>query len=292
MNSLQLKSPAKLNLYLDVLRRRPDGYHDIETVFEKIALFDTITIQRCEKGVRITTDDPRVPAGAGNLVHKAIRALRETVGFEEGVWVDIKKRIPVAGGLGGGSSDAAATLAGISRLFKLGLSTAQQMAIAGSVGADVPFFLHACRFGIGTGRGDMITPIHTDIALWHIIVSFNFGIPTKDMYEALNLGLTPRGPGAKICVPFLIKKDVENLGCSLYNRFEEVALRRYAVVGAVKRLLLAEGAYGAVMSGSGPTVFGITRTREEAIGVTRRIRKRVDAGCRIMVVNTMSERKE
>jgi 4-diphosphocytidyl-2-C-methyl-D-erythritol kinase len=304
MDSLVLKSPAKLNLYLDVIRKRPDGYHDIETVFEKIALFDILTIRPRKKGIVITSNDPGLPADNRNLAYKAARLLFRETGFKNGVLVDINKNIPVCAGLGGGSSNAASTLLGINRLFQLGLTKRDLIGIGKKIGADVPFFLYDSCFGIGCGRGDKILSINRYINIWHIIVSFNFGVSTKKIYEslspfislransmrlkALNLGLTPARPDVKMCLPSILKNDIENLGVSLYNRLEEVAFKRFGIIKAVKALLLKEGAYGAVLSGSGPTIFGITKTREEAMGVKARIQRKLNKqGCKILVVETM-----
>jgi len=288
MNSLVLKSPAKLNLYLNVLRKRPDGYHDIETVFEKIALFDTITIRSKKRGVRITTDNPALPTGSKNLAYKAARAIFDKTGFKEGVWIAIKKNIPVAAGLGGGSSNAAAVLVGINRFFKLGLKKRELIEIGRALGADVPFFIYDYTFAVGRGIGDKLIHINSKNIMWHIIISFDFAVATKGVYGDLNLGLTPKPVDAKIVPRFIMKNDIENLGACLYNKLEEVVLSKFKIVGAVKNLLLKNGAYGALLSGSGPTIFGITKTREEAIAVKQRIAKDIRRGCKILIANTMA----
>lgn len=288
MNKLILKSPAKLNLYLDVLKKRPDGYHDIRTIFEKIALFDRITLRKEKKGIRITTNDPRLPLGSGNIAYKAAKAVFGKAGFTGGVSIDIKKAIPVAAGLGGGSSNAACVLAGLNRLYDLGISPAGLVNIGKTLGADVPFFLYGHNFALGTGRGDEIAPIKSNIIIWHIIVSFNFGVATKSVYNDPNLRLTPRAVDVKMSVRSIKKNDIENLATSLYNRLEQVVLQRIKVVGLVKALLLEEGAYSAILSGSGPTLFGITRTRKEAMGVKNRIEKSVHKRIgKVFVVSTM-----
>ena len=149
MNRLVLKSPAKLNLYLDVLRKRPDGFHDIDTIFEKIALFDIITIKPLGKGIKVTSDNPALPTGKKNLAYKAARILFEKTGFKKGVSINIKKNIPLSSGLGGGSSNAASTLLGVNRLFKLGLNKKELVEIAKTLGAYVPFFLYDYNFALG-----------------------------------------------------------------------------------------------------------------------------------------------
>lgn len=300
MRSLTIKSPAKLNLYLNVLRKRPDGYHNIETIFEKIALFDIITIRHAKKGIGITTDNPKMPTGRNNLAYRAAKALFDRAGFKGGVRMNIEKNIPIAAGLGGGSSDAASVLSGVNRFFGLGLAKSELLEIGRGLGADVPFFLHDHTFAIGRGKGDVISPIsiNHDIILWHIIISFNFGVSTKKVYNSLNLGLTPgvvdvkiparplkRGPGG--LRRFILKNDIENLAACLYNKLEEAVIDKIRVIKRMKGLLLENGAYGAVLSGSGPTLFGITRTREEAIAVKRNIEREVRGDCNILVARTL-----
>lgn len=288
MGRLVLKSPAKLNLFLNVLRKRTDGYHNIETIFEKIALFDIITIRAQKKGIKITTDANNLPTDKRNLVYKAVRAIFNKTKFKGGIWVNIEKNIPIAAGLGGGSSNAAMTLLGVNKFFKLGLKKIELIDLASTLGADVPFFLYDCRFAIGKGKGDEIIPLNSNIILWHNIISFDFGLSTKVVYNNLNLGLTPNLIDVKILLRFIRKNDVESLSACLYNKLEEVVLNRVRVVGTVKKVLLKEGSYAALLSGSGPTVFGITKTREEAIWVKKRVQKRLEKGCKTFVVSTFN----
>jgi 4-diphosphocytidyl-2-C-methyl-D-erythritol kinase len=280
MRELVLRSPAKVNLFLEVLRKRPDGYHDIETLFEKVALFDIITLRPREKGIKITADSPRLPVGGANLAYRAARALFEKTGFKGGLWIDIKKNIPMAAGLGGGSSNAAAVLRGVNSLFGLGLKKAELMGLGRALGADVPFFLEGSSFAAGSSRGDEIAPIYiNNINIWHIIIYFNFEVSTKWVYGRLNLKLTRRTNDVKIPVRLLGgNNNIENLGFSLYNRLEEVTLKRFSLLAVAKAALLEEGACGAVMSGSGPAVFGIVKSREEGIAVKDRVQQRL-AGC-------------
>ena len=293
MDNLVLRSPAKLNLYLDVLRKRPDGYHDIETVFEKISLFDIISIRKRDKGIKITTNAPNLPVGRKNLAYRAAELLLVKAGFKGGVSIDIKKNIPIAAGLGGGSSNAAVVLLGVNRLLGLGLKKAELIRMGRSLGADVPFFLYNCRFALGTSKGDNISPlyINKDINIWHMVISFDFGVATKTVYDALNLRLTQHLYDVKILSLFLLENDLENLGHSLYNKLEEVVLNKYDEVRAAKELLLKEGAYGALLSGSGPSVFGITKTREEAIALKRRVQRHLRKSCKMSVVNTLVDMK-
>ncbi|MEI8175766.1 MAG: 4-(cytidine 5'-diphospho)-2-C-methyl-D-erythritol kinase [Candidatus Omnitrophota bacterium] len=278
MKKLVLRSPAKVNLYLNILRKRADGYHDIETIFEKIALFDRITLRPADRGITITTSDPRLPRDAGNLAYRAAQALFDATGYDRGVTIDILKNIPVGGGMGGGSSNAAAVLSGLNRFFKLGVSRQELLAIGATLGADVPFFLYHESIAIGTGKGECLTPIKSNICIWHIIVSFEFGISTKKAYTDRNLTLTPKLVDATMCLRYIEKKSIADLASCLYNKLEEVVLTKESgIPGSIKRALLSAGAYGALLSGSGSTVFGITKTREEAIAVRDRLLKYLSA---------------
>jgi 4-diphosphocytidyl-2-C-methyl-D-erythritol kinase len=293
VKKLILKAPAKVNLYLDVLRKRPDAYHDIETVFEKIALFDTITVKKSAgKKITINADHPLVPTDKGNLVYRAAEAIFKEAAFKGGVRVDIKKGIPVQAGLGGGSSDAASALIGINQLFRFGFGREQLARLARPIGADVALFTGDCVFAAGSERGDNIRPIaaHTNIRISHIIITFNFGISAACAYKGIsrNLKLTPPGRNVRILSRFIRGNDIENLASSLYNELEDFILAKYRVVAAAKKMLLEEGAAGALVSGSGPTVFGITRTREEAYAVKRRVERRIGPRAdRILIVSTL-----
>jgi len=288
MNKLVLKSPAKLNLYLNVLRKRPDGYHDIETIFEKISLFDIVTIRPENTGIKITTDNPALPTGRRNLAYKAARILFDKTGFKGGVRINIKKNIPVCSGLGGGSSNAATVLSGVNRLFRLGLKRSELIEIGRAIGADVPFFLHDCSFAIGRNKGDDVAPIYNDVIIWHIIIPFTFGCETKRVYGDLTLGLTPNIVDVTIFRRFLMRKDIENLAASLYNKLEEVVFKKAEIIGSTKSLLLEKGAYGALLSGSGSAIFGITKTREEAIAVRRRVNASIGSGSKALIVKTFN----
>lgn len=276
-------------MYLEVLRKRPDGYHDIETLFEKVALFDIITIRPRGKGIRITADKPKLPTGSANLAYRAAKVLFEKTGFKGGVAIDIKKNIPIAAGMGGGSSNAASVLKGINSFFGFGLKKTDLYKLGRALGADVPFFLQDSTFAIGSSKGDELKPLYiNDINIWHIIVYFNIEVSTKWVYGKLNLRLTHHTNDVKIPVRLLKgNNNIENLGFSLYNRLEEVVLSRFSAPAAAKAALLEEGAYGAVLSGSGPTVFGIVKSREEGIAVKSRIQQRLSrCGAKVVVVGT------
>ena len=191
MHRLTVHSPAKLNLVLDVLGKRPDGFHELRTIFERISLADQITLTRNKSGkIHIRCAHPHVPKGPGNLVFKAAEMLSRDFSVSEGLDIDIIKNIPVAAGLAGGSSNAAAVLSGLNRLWQLGLKMPELAGYASRLGSDVAFFLYDTSYGLGTGRGELIKPLDIRTKLWHVLVTPRVKIYTKDVFTRLKLKLT------------------------------------------------------------------------------------------------------
>ncbi len=277
MDRLAIKSPAKLNLFLKILGKRPDGYHNIETVFERIDLCDKITLAKQKTGIRITCDNPDLPLDEKNLAYKAARLLFEAVNAPGGAAIDIKKRIPVAAGLGGGSSNAASVLLGLNTLYGFGLSQERLLNLSRKLGADVAFFIHEARFASGESRGDIITPIKAKRRLWHVLVAAPFGLSTKDVYESLGFYEKEESQSLKDVVSSLENRDFESLRNIIHNDLEKVALARHREIGQVKDALFNAG-IKAIVSGSGPAVFGLTKTRREAIGAGKKLKRDVLAG--------------
>jgi 4-diphosphocytidyl-2-C-methyl-D-erythritol kinase len=262
---LTLRAPAKINLCLRVLGRRPDGYHDLESVFQMVGLFDDITIQPRREGIVLTVEGADLPGGPGNLAYEAAAALAHESSGSRGVSIHLVKRIPLGAGLGGGSSDAATVLMGLNRLWGLGWSRARLAELGATLGSDVPFFFFGPTAWV-TGRGERVAPApHLrpsqagPMLPWAVLVNPGIAVSTKWAFEAL--GLTndrgvdrmPRSPGAPSAAPWLIPNDLER-----------VTAATYPVVEDMKTRLLKSGARVARMSGSGPTVFGVFQTRAEA----------------------------
>lgn len=276
MDRVILKSPAKVNLYLNVLGRRPNGYHEIETVIQAIDLCDRITLRRREGPIEVICDSQEVLTGFGNLAYRAAALLRKQTGQSQGVDIKIEKEIPVASGLGGGASNAAVVLLGLNRLWDLGLSSDRLIEFARSLGADVPFFVAKASSAIARGKGDELTALDKSKTFWLILVTPQLKVYTKDVYGSLNIlpfktVLTKREDNVKILIHALKKGDVDLLGKSLYNSLEDIVSKKYEVISQIKQHLLSWGAKGALMSGSGPTVFGLTSNRKEAIGLRDKI---------------------
>ena len=243
----------KINLYLDVLGKRPDGYHDIRTVFQKISLGDDVTLDRIKSGIEVACDNPLVPINEGNLAHAAAKMLVSRYAIKDGIRITIKKRIPVAAGLGGGSSNAASTLAGINQLFVLGLSNKDLMPMARDLGADVPFFLFGSS-AIGTGIGDKLQAVSIQPKLWYLLVTPDVQISTAWAYQNVTRGLT--NGAVNITIPSCIK-TISEIIAILYNDLEKVVLPRFPLLQDIKDELRNKGALGCLMSGSGSTLFAL-----------------------------------
>lgn len=266
MKSLTLKAPAKVNYRLDVLRRRPDGYHDLRMIMQRISLCDEITITLSDMpGIRVACGREGVPDGPGNIAWRAADALLKLSGRQSGIDIAITKNIPVAAGLGGGSSDAATVLLGVNELLGLGLSTERLMEIGVTLGADVPFFVFG-KTALAEGIGEILTPIEAVPPLWMVIVNPNIPVSTAWVYGSLRL--TEGRIGDNIPRFF---KGVADVCAVLSNDLETVTISKHPVIGEIKEMLIASGASGALMSGSGPTVFGLFPSEEGALEAARSI---------------------
>jgi 4-diphosphocytidyl-2-C-methyl-D-erythritol kinase len=245
-------APAKVNYRLDVLRKRPDGYHDLRMIMQRIDLCDEITLSVSgAPGIRVTCGREGVPDGPANIAWRAAELLLKEAGVEAGVEIDIVKRIPVAAGLGGGSSDGASVLMGLNELLGLGFPDGRLMEIGVKIGADVPFFIFR-KAALAEGVGEILSEIEAVPAAWIVLVNPNAPVSTAWVYG--NLQLTNRGELRTIPRFF---ETVPALCAVLSNDLETVTVGRFPVIAEIKDRLLAAGAAGALMSGSGPTVFGI-----------------------------------
>jgi 4-diphosphocytidyl-2-C-methyl-D-erythritol kinase len=259
METVILKAPAKVNYRLDVLRRRPDGYHDLRMIMQRIDLCDEVVIALVENpGIRVACGRQGVPDGPGNIAWLAADALLKRSGRLTGIDISISKNIPVAAGLGGGSSDAATVLMGVNELLDLKFSDEQLMEIGVKLGADVPFFIFK-KCALAEGIGERLTPVAHIPAAWLVLVNPNIHVSTAWVYK--NLQLTT-GNVANI-IP-LFYKSIEDICAVLANDLESVTIDQFPLIGEIKKQLLAAGASGALMSGSGPTVFGLFDNEEHA----------------------------
>lgn len=252
LQTITMQAPAKVNYRLDVVGRRPNGYHDLRMIMQRVNLCDEVSISMApHSGVRVSCGREGVPEGQGNIAWKAARALLEIAGSDQGVDISIVKNIPVAAGLGGGSSDCAAVLLGLNELLGIGLSRERLMEISVSLGADVPFFLFE-QTALAEGIGELLTPLVKVPPAWVVLVNPNVPVSTAWVYQ--NLQLTQRDRLATLPNSF---ENVEELCAILSNDLESVTIPAFPVIDEIKRSLIGLGAAGALMSGSGPTVFGL-----------------------------------
>ena len=289
---MEIRAPAKINLSLRVVGKRRDGYHLLDTIMVPVSLYDEIEIRKIrptsEKKkaadglIRVTCDDPLVPGGEKNIAYRAARLVMRWAGSEQPVHIHIRKQIPVGAGLGGGSTDAAATLIGLNRLLRLRLSAAKLEKMALSVGADVPFFIRA-RPARARGIGERLYPIRKLARFWLVIVYPGFPVSTARVFNNYRSTLT-KSPVNTTIVASL--KSFDKLPGLLFNDLESVTFGCYPRLSLIKARLLHEGAAGGLMSGSGSSVFGVFASKRQAARALRRLRK--EEGATAFLVHALS----
>ncbi len=252
-------APAKLNISLEVFGKRPDGYHDIRSVMVPVSLYDEVAVEEAAEGIEVAVADPDVPADASNTCHKAARIFMETAGVPRGVRISLRKGIPTEAGLGGGSSDAAATLKGLMALTGVAPAGETLLSMAAAVGADVPFFVGG-RPALVEGLGDRVTPLDWAVPFCALIVKPSFGLSTREGYARLRR--SPGTPPRRGEIP--APRGWDDLVAMVGNDFEPAWADARPEIGEIKGELLAAGAAAAGMTGSGSAVFGLYRDEDEA----------------------------
>jgi 4-diphosphocytidyl-2-C-methyl-D-erythritol kinase len=284
VNKLILHSYAKLNLYLKIIGKRKDGYHTLQTIFERIDLADTIILAPAlKKKISLRCSVSALPVDSANLALQSAQLLQEACAVGKGVDIELIKRIPVGAGLGGGSSNAAAVLWGLHKLWKLRLSLDKLLVFGRKIGSDVAFFLYNCSFALGQGRGDRIKPLHLQQVkpLWQILVVPKIEVRTPRVYKEWDinreknksLGLTIPKYDVNILISALQNSDLTRLGQGLFNSLERITLGLYPEVALVKKRLSDLGVKSILMSGSGPAVFGVVSSKKEAVSLCRQLAK-------------------
>ena len=262
-------APAKVNLYLEVLAKRPDGYHALETLMVTAGLFDTLVLRAAPADITLTCSDPTLSTGADNLVVRAARLLQERTGCGKGCRMRLVKRIPMAAGLAGGSSDAAAALAGLNRLWQLGLSTDELARLGAELGSDVPFFFRAPAAWC-PGRGEIVTPVPVGGRFELVLLCPAFGLPTAQVYRHVTVPERPND-GTAIRAA-LAEGDVAAVGRNLFNRLQDAAVRLDSRVAEYYKRLAALAPAGQLMSGSGSALFALCRSNGEAEQIAAALR--------------------
>ncbi|MEF9991526.1 MAG: 4-(cytidine 5'-diphospho)-2-C-methyl-D-erythritol kinase [Paraclostridium sp.] len=266
MNSIDLKSRAKINLSIDVLGKRDDGYHIVEMIMQTIDLYDNLKITEIEEElINIKSDSVDIPLNEDNIVYKAAKILKDKFNIKKGVEISIQKNIPVAAGMAGGSSNAAAVLVGLNRIWQLNLSEKELEEIGLKLGADVPFCIEGGS-ALAKGIGEELTNIDglsEDINI--LICKPEIFVSTKEVYQALDIKELKKRPNNKKLIDALKNKDLEFISQNMVNVLEEVTTLKHKEIKEIEDIMIKNKALGSMMSGSGPTVFGLFDNKEYAI---------------------------
>ena len=261
---MKFKAYGKINLALDVVRKRPDGYHDVKMVMQTVKVYDDIEIKKNTTGnIAIKTNLFFLPTDEKNLMYKAAKLLIDEFNIKEGVDIELKKVIPVSAGMAGGSSDAATVLYGMNKMFRLGLSTKELMKRGVKLGADVPYCIIRGT-ALSEGIGDELTRLSPPPKLTVLVVKPKINVSTAYVYKNLKLDELERHPDIDAMVKALEDKNIDQIGKNMENVLESVTENKYPVIKEIKTIMKENGAVNALMSGSGPTVFGIYRTNVQA----------------------------
>lgn len=277
MDSIRLKARAKINLGLDVLGKREDGYHEVRMVMQTIGIYDRLILTKIpEEEIRITSNLAFLPVNENNLIYKAIKLLKDEYHFPGGVSVDLNKFIPVAAGMAGGSTDAASTMFGVNRLFGLNLSMGKMMELGVRLGADVPYCVMRGT-ALAEGIGEKLTRITPVPHMWILIAKPQINVSTRLVYEQLDMGGIQKHPDIDGIIRAIEAQDVVRIAQSMGNVLENVTVPLYPVIETIKQDMLSYGAINAMMSGSGPTVFGIFPDEQTTLACQAFLKKKGDA---------------
>ncbi len=262
-NIINLKASAKVNLFLEILGKRDDGYHEIETIMQEIDLADNLQFEEIQEGVKIECNDKNIPINQDNLVCKAANLILKECGIKKGVSINLEKNIPVGAGLGGGSSDAAATLKALNLLWKVGLNDGELMEFASKLGSDIPFFIKG-KTALCSGRGEMISPVEVRSRMDYLILFPRVHISTETIYKNLKIDLTKKRKDVSFFLDALKYSEVADIAKLLFNRLEEVIFATYPDILQVNSYLETFDFCGLSISGSGSAFFGLCKDRHQA----------------------------
>lgn len=272
-NTVELKALAKINLGLDVLGKRDNGYHDVRMVMQTIYLYDNVTLTKTKAaGIQVETNLPYLPIDQNNIAYKAAKLLIDEFDIQEGVHIKLDKRIPVAAGMAGGSSNAAAVLVGMNRLFDLGLKQKDLMERGVSLGADVPYCVMRGT-ALAEGIGEKLSPLDPMPKCYVLVAKPGISVSTKMVYEALDAKEIVEHPDIDGLLMGLKQQDVRQVAAAMGNVLESVTIEKYPVIETIKDAMKEAGALNAMMSGSGPTVFGIFEDRKVAKAAQQKLRQ-------------------
>ena len=250
------KAYAKVNITLDVVGKREDGYHLLKMIMQNIDIYDVITIEKIESGIEITCNKPYVPTDERNLAYKAAKLFKDTFNITSGVSINIKKNIPVAAGLAGGSTDCAAVLKIMNKLFQVNADNEKLMELGVKLGADVPYCINGGT-ALCEGIGEILTPLKPFKNHIIVLVKPPFGVSTKDVYKNFDLGRVKNHPETDKVITYMNEDNLYEVAKNMKNLLENVTLKKHKVISSIKSEMESLGAIKAMMSGSGPTVFGL-----------------------------------
>lgn len=268
---ITIAAPAKINLFLEILGKRPDGYHEIETVMQGISLYDYIHMENHDKDIEFTCSNPKLTVGEDNLILKAVRLFQKASGISRGVKIHLDKRIPVGAGLGGGSSDAVATLSGLNRLWQVGYDETKLISLAEKLGSDTPFFVFG-NTAICKGRGEVVTPYNLPVKYHYIVIYPKFEVSTATVYKNFKIVLTKNLKDVSFFLQSLASGNPEQLGACLYNRLEDVVFKLYPEIEKIKKTLAKFDFCGILLSGSGSSLYGLCRGEKDSKEIEQQIK--------------------
>lgn len=272
MNEYKMKAYAKINLGLDVVGRLENGYHEVKMVMQTVGIYDELSFTKVESGITVTTDSGELPTDENNLIYKAAKLMIETYGIQEGVRIHLQKNIPIAAGMAGGSTDAAATMKGINRLFDLGCTLKELMELGVKIGADVPY----CILGgtaLAEGIGEKLTALPEAPECYLLVAKPDISVSTKYVYEHLDAEGVAEHPDIDGMVKAIEEGSLQGILNRMGNVLENVTVKAHPVIDTIKERMKELGAVGSMMSGSGPTVFGIFLEEAKAQEAYEQIKK-------------------
>ena len=285
-----VEANAKINLTLDILGKRPDGFHEVAMVMQTIGLHDTLVMEKTERDIKLSINVPWLKADEKNLAWRAAELIRQEYGLEGGVRIELTKRIPVAAGLAGGSADAAAVLKGMNDLYGLQLDEEKLCELGARLGSDIPF----CIMGgtmLATGRGEVLTRLSDMPETWVVLAKPRISVSTAWAYQNYDEQGAERHPDNEAIKQAIDRGNRKAVAGLLCNVLESVTIKKYDVIAEYKQMMLDKGAMASMMSGSGPTVFGLAKNREQAESIADVLRQETNADVFVTRTFQMNRRK-
>lgn len=290
MRQVFIKSRAKINITLDVVGKRPDGYHDMCMIMQTVNLYDMVYVRKMHaKGIKIKTNLKWLPNNNKNIAYQAAEIFKEAYGIDTGISIELNKRIPVSAGLAGGSSNAAAVLVAMRYLFGMEIEDKELMKLGVKLGADVPYCILRGT-ALAEGIGDILTPLPAMPKCYVLLAKPRVNVSTPTVFRDFNLSNVKHHPPTDRIIEAIKEKDIHTIARNMRNVLEDVTVKRHPVITSIKNIMLEEKALGSMMSGSGPTVFGLYKSKDQAYKTAHRLK--IESLARDVFVTTMYNRRE